>query len=310
MLMIVPLVSVEGATERTNDARREPLNYDVLWDNGLPNGFYALSSQYKPATQSSEEVVADVDVSALWVVTGGDFRIIINYVGGPAAISGVNAFFYKNQDDNTPSMVRYAERTATTFIGIYTGENYFDMAEVLMNVTFDPVTLTPGKWWVCFQPLIDWETYWLASNLTGLGCYVSWPDLGYPKWTDDNDLPNINKDIDVSFRLFGTIQAPQLEIGTITGGFGLKAQIKNSGTMNATNVSVDINFSGAWMLLPRLEQYHKTITLNAGVSENITVIVFGLGKTTITVNAACAEGSSATKTAAGTVFLFFMLGVK
>ena len=185
-----------------------PLNQDVLWDNGLPNGLYALSSQYKPTPQSSLEVVADVNTSEPWVVTGGDFRIIINYVGGPEAITSVNFFVYKNQDDNTPSMVRYAERTATTFVGTYTGDNYFDMSEVLMNVTFDPITLTPGKWWICFQPVIDWETYWLASNLIGLGCYVSWPDYGYPKWTDDNDLPLIGEDIDVSFRLFGYIAGP------------------------------------------------------------------------------------------------------
>lgn len=285
-------------------------NQDVLWDNGLPNGYYAVSSQYQPTTQTNEEVVADVDVSEPWVVTGGDFRIIINYVGGPAAITGVNVFFYKNQDDNTPAMARYAERTATTFIGTYTGANYFGMSEVLMNVTFAPVVLTSGKWWICFQPVIDWETYWLASNLTGLGCYVSWPDSGYPKWTDDNDLPLIGKDIDVSFRLFGYIQTPQLEIGAITGGFGLKLQIKNMGTVNATNVTVDINFSGAWMILPLLEHYQKTFNLDAGFSENITVIVFGLGKTTIKVDATCTEGSSATKTAEGTVFLFFIFGVK
>ena len=36
----------------------------------------------------------------------------------------------------------------------------------------------------------------------------------------------------------------------------------------------------------------------------------GFGKTTITVEVTCAEGTSATKTATGTVFLFFILGVK
>jgi len=107
------------------------------------------------------------------------------------------------------------------------------------------------------------------------------------------------------------VPQPVLEIGTITGGFGIKAQIKNIGTANATNVSVNITLYGAWMILPLLERYHVILhNVDDGLGENVTVIVFGLGKTTIKVDATCVEGSSATKTATGTVFLFFMLGVK
>jgi hypothetical protein len=124
---------------------------------------------------------------------------------------------------------------------------------------------------------------------------------------------NIRNSTNATDTAAATIIAPQpvLEIGTITGGFGIKVQIKNIGTANATNVSVNMTFYGAWMILPLLEHYHKILhNVGAGLSENITVIVFGLGKTTIDVNATCTEGSSATKTATGTVFLFFMLGVK
>ena len=103
---------------------------------------------------------------------------------------------------------------------------------------------------------------------------------------------------------------PELEIGTITGGFGTKVQIKNIGTAQATNVSVTINFSGAWMILPLLEHYQTIFNLDAGLSENVSLIVFGLGKTTIDVEAICAEGSSARKTVTGTVFLFFMFGIQ
>ena len=102
---------------------------------------------------------------------------------------------------------------------------------------------------------------------------------------------------------------PNLEIGAITGGLGMRVQIKNNGTTDATTVSVTINFTGAWMIVPRLEQYHTSFNLSAGESKNVPVLIFGLGKTTIHVEVSCAEGSSATKTATGTVFLFFMFGV-
>ncbi len=113
----------------------------------------------------------------------------------------------------------------------------------------------------------------------------------------------------VSIKIVPLQPQPVLSIGAITGGFGVKAQIRNIGNANATNVTVTITFYGAWMLLPLLEQYHTTFDLRAGASENISVMVFGLGKTNIKIDASCAESSSATKTATGTVFLFFMVGV-
>jgi len=124
---------------------------------------------------------------------------------------------------------------------------------------------------------------------------------------------NIGNNSNATDTAVTTIIAPQpvMEIGTITGGFGIKVQIKNIGITNATNISVNINFTGAWQILPLLERYHAILPdVGAGLSENVTVIVFGLGKTTIKVDVTCAEGSSATKTVTGTVFLFFMLGIK
>lgn len=107
------------------------------------------------------------------------------------------------------------------------------------------------------------------------------------------------------------VSEPLLEIGMISGGFGLKVQIKNTGTINATNVSVNMTFYGAWMILPLLENYQVTLdNLGVGVSKNVSVIVFGLGTTNVKIDATCAEEASATKIVTGKVFLFFMLGIK
>jgi hypothetical protein len=107
----------------------------------------------------------------------------------------------------------------------------------------------------------------------------------------------------------GIALEPVLEIGPITGGFGLHIQV-NCSNGTATNVSVTVNFTGAWMILPLLEQYHVVFeVIGDGSSEDIIIIPFGLGTTTMHITATCAEGSSASKTATGTVFLFFMLGV-
>ncbi len=103
---------------------------------------------------------------------------------------------------------------------------------------------------------------------------------------------------------------PELEINTMKGGFGLKVQMKNNGTIDATNVTLNITFSGAWMMLPPLEHYQTIFNLGSGATKDVTVLIFGLGTTTITIDATCSEGASIEKTATGTVFLFFLFGIK
>jgi hypothetical protein len=108
--------------------------------------------------------------------------------------------------------------------------------------------------------------------------------------------------------LEGEAVLPELEIESINGGFGVSAVIKNVGEGNATNVQWSIAFDGG-IVIPK-EKTGSIPILAPDDSENVKAIVFGFGKTTITVYAECAEGVSATGTVSGFVFLFFVLGVK
>jgi len=101
-----------------------------------------------------------------------------------------------------------------------------------------------------------------------------------------------------------TAAQPQLSIESITGGFGIKAVIKNTGTAAATNVAWKIQLTGGIILIGKTKT-GTIATLAPGATTTVKdPLVFGFGKTTITVTA-----DTAAKNATGKVFLFFVLGV-
>jgi phage baseplate assembly protein gpV len=99
-----------------------------------------------------------------------------------------------------------------------------------------------------------------------------------------------------------TAPAPEIVIGNITGGFGIKAVIKNIGDADATGVACKIQLAGGLIILGKSKP--STVDIKMGESTTIKDMVFGFGKTTITVTA-----DTASKTATGKVILFFVLGV-
>jgi len=111
------------------------------------------------------------------------------------------------------------------------------------------------------------------------------------------DTRNGNSDI-----YYVPLPAPIITIG-ISGGFGVKATISNEGTEAAENLAWSVDLSGLVFIGKHAE---GTIdTLNPG--ESVTVgpgLVFGIGPTTITVNA-----GGVTKTAKGFVLGPLVLGV-
>ncbi len=97
----------------------------------------------------------------------------------------------------------------------------------------------------------------------------------------------------------------------IRGGFGVTATITNIGGTSITNMQWTMALTGGLVLLGKT----KSGTITTPLEPNATTTfkdtpIFGLGKTTIQVNVTCAEGVSVTKSVTGTVFLFFVLGVK
>jgi hypothetical protein len=285
-------VSLSGETITINNA--PSTTRSVLYDNGLPNGVNGLSNGVWETYD--REVVDDFITTTTWIVTGGEFRIVT--FGGATSIPGVIVNFYQDLGD-IPSTTAFATKTAD-IICTATGNTYFSRPEILVTCTFETVTLEPGKWWVGFHPQAEENVFWLTANMSMHHVYVSYPDLGYPKWTDGNVVwPDTNHD--VSWLITGT--SLDIEI-TILGGFGVSAKIKNNGATALTDVPWTIDLEGGLILVGKT----KTGTIeNLPAGEEVTVksIVLGFGKPTITVTAA----ADTMKNATATVLLFFVLGV-
>jgi hypothetical protein len=96
----------------------------------------------------------------------------------------------------------------------------------------------------------------------------------------------------------------------IKGGFGITADITNTGAIPATMIQWNFTLTGGLILLGKTKS--DTITsLAPGASATAKdTLIFGFGKTNIQVEVTCAEGISATRTASGFVLLFFALGVQ
>jgi hypothetical protein len=278
---------------------------DVLWDNGLPDGVNGVSCCYYAGYPLDRLIADDFDIAlGAWNVNGGSFRMVANAGTGSASVLGVKVFFY--QDDSLkPALTAFATPTAT-FTAVDTGDLYFGRPEILVTVTFDPVELTTGKWWVCFQPIINDNAFWLTSSMIGEAIYLIYPDQGFTQWTKGSVV--FGSDYSVSYTLTGSAASmPKLELGEINLGLGVSTVIKNTGDAAATNVTWSISCTGG-LIFPKLKD-GSIASIAVDGSATIKMIVLGFGQGTFTVTATCDEGSEATGNQTGFVLLFFVLGV-
>jgi hypothetical protein len=120
-------------------------------------------------------------------------------------------------------------------------------------------------------------------------------------WTD-----NRAGNLDIYHDRIGGPGSQELQIGTISGGLGVKAVISNNGTLAATNVTWQIQVTGG--LLGRINKVvNGTFTsLGIGASETVAAGLFlGFGKITVTVTVSCAEGSADEKALEGKQLIFW-----
>lgn len=96
---------------------------------------------------------------------------------------------------------------------------------------------------------------------------------------------------------------PELEIGDITGGlFTVKAEIKNVGTADATDVTWDIQLNGGLILIGKSTSGGPENISASGQITATSSLILGFGKPVVTVTA-----DSATKDVNATVLLFFII---
>jgi len=102
---------------------------------------------------------------------------------------------------------------------------------------------------------------------------------------------------------------PDLEIESITGGFGVAAKITNIGDGDANTVNVNIKLEGGLILFGGDTTKNIGNLAANGSAGTARSIPIGIGPTTINVTVTCDEGAEATKTASAFVLLFLVLGV-
>jgi len=99
-----------------------------------------------------------------------------------------------------------------------------------------------------------------------------------------------------------TVEAPAITI-TIKGGLGVTATIKNTGSVDLTNINWTIDLDGKLIFMGKAKS-GTIASLAAGAEVNVKDFVIGFGKTGIAVTAGSASAS-----ASGTALLFFVIGV-
>jgi len=121
-------------------------------------------------------------------------------------------------------------------------------------------------------------------------------------WTD-NRAGNLDIYLE---NIGGEPPTPILEIGEITGGFGVSSVIKNTGNGDATNVNWTITVTGGILGFINKTATGTIASIVAGAEETIKLgILLGLGAIDITVTAECDEGASADATGTGTQIIIF-----
>jgi len=97
-----------------------------------------------------------------------------------------------------------------------------------------------------------------------------------------------------------------LEIEVINGGIGINAIIRNKGEINLTNVTWSIELDGGLIILGKTGSGEIPLLLPDQTTTVEIPLVFGFGKTPITVNVDAEETNSTSRIVQGRVVAFFV----
>ncbi|MDH7506886.1 MAG: hypothetical protein QHH15_03760 [Candidatus Thermoplasmatota archaeon] len=250
LMSIDPTLNIYPSKMNKIEIPEEPEGRMDLWDQVTPDGINGLSAS--AWSSYNREICDDFVADVPWIVSGGQFRVVTYYGYGPEAILGVNVGFYADLG-GTPDTTPIAMYTAT-FNAWLTGDYYFNRPEIAIDCEFGPQVLTPGTYWVEFQPVSTDNCFWLTATGSGSCCYVSYPDLGYPKWTSALVVWGVA--YNVAFKLTGSIAGIEHDVGVTSiispssgaagPSFTPKIKVQNNGNQTEYNVPVNMTI-GKWV---------------------------------------------------------------
>ena len=123
----------------------------------------------------------------------------------------------------------------------------------------------------------EWTSYYPSGDL--VETMHNWSEAGVyqirVKAKDTED--HISDWSDPLTIMISQAPEPELVIDSITGGFGLSVAIKNIGTANATDVSLEIAIENGLFVIPRKIVENMVDELVPGDALNTSVTLFGIG---------------------------------
>jgi len=189
-----------------------------------------------------------------------------------------NVVVDSSDDELYPSIVSYGEGATITFVK--NGDLY-----VTHSIDRGTTWSTPEK--------INDETGTVVEEYQTVDISTS----GNVVWTD-----NRNANTDIFYENVGMPSVPIIEIGGISGGIGVSAEIFNTGTAAANNVEWSIDIEGGLVLVGNHAE--GTIPTIAADSSTTVKIPFVLGLGAVTIKVAV-DGK--TKDGSGTILLIFAM---
>jgi hypothetical protein len=279
---------------------------DVLWqfptDGTVSSPAVADGKVYFGSTEGSLYCVDAIDGLFLW-------KHIFYGMGGPVPVFSPPAIadgrVYIGPDNGTLFCFGSNHAPETPLPPTGPSEGTINEAYQFSTTAVDPDNdLVQYGWeWTGDNIADAWTDGFYPSGET-ITQMLDWAEAGtYQLRVKTNDQYGVESNWSSPHTII--IVAPELEI-QVSMGVGVKTVIKNMGDGDAVDVHYSIDFNGGFILSPTSGYVEGTIDrITAGGAETVQLFVFGLGRTTIELQAETGNIVDH-ETAHAFVFLFFV----
>jgi len=209
---------------------------ELFWYNGDPDGRNGLpGSMYNG---QSNILIDDFYIDADCYVIGGQFRFVWGDGYGEGNLETVKVYIFEETGDCEPSEDEYIELEVIDFYEDTTGDYYFGLPEIAVDVIFDEVVLPAGQWWIGFQPegITNDLAYLLTAPSKGCEVMADLPSWGWPRWSTSSYL--WGEEYDLAWSLYGwTGGCPSLNSYIQLGTESIEAVAINYGTFEELDIT-------------------------------------------------------------------------